>query len=215
MFPSGARQAIAEAAAELAAVPPFAELSPVDRARLAAALEEVSYTPGEVIFAQGAAADALYILRKGRVERQAEGVALDQIDPPAVFGDLALLRGEPRATTLVAVTDCVVWRLPGDRFRRLLNWTPAIGATFAATVSSRLASRQREVAELAQQFQSVAEHLYAGLSPVDQHLLERLALLPDLDPRLLSRLPDHPDPLPLDDVLLIPRDGQESLSYPP
>jgi hypothetical protein len=36
-IPHGARQAIARAAAELAAIPPFSELAPVDRARLAAA----------------------------------------------------------------------------------------------------------------------------------------------------------------------------------
>ena len=48
-IPHGTREAIARAAAELAAVAPFSELSPVDRARLAATLEEVIYQPGEVI----------------------------------------------------------------------------------------------------------------------------------------------------------------------
>ena len=112
MIRYGAREAIARAAAELATLAPFSELAPVDRARLAAALDEVTYETGDVIFAQGARADALYILREGLVERQADGFRLDIIEPPAVFGDLALLRNEPRATTLAALSKCVVWRLP-------------------------------------------------------------------------------------------------------
>src|SRR5689334_10918862 len=53
---SGPR-AVAEAAALLATIPPFSELSPVERARLAPALDEVTYAEGAVIFQQGAPAD--------------------------------------------------------------------------------------------------------------------------------------------------------------
>jgi hypothetical protein len=42
-IPHGARAAIARAAAELATVTPFSELWPIDRARLAAALDEVTF----------------------------------------------------------------------------------------------------------------------------------------------------------------------------
>src|SRR5215207_9084903 len=56
---------VAEAAAILATIPPFSELSPVERARLAPALEEVTYADGAVIFAQGEPADDLFILREG------------------------------------------------------------------------------------------------------------------------------------------------------
>jgi di/tricarboxylate transporter/CRP-like cAMP-binding protein len=219
-IPHGARQAIARAAAELAAIPPFSELAPVDRARLAAALEEVRFTQGELIFEQGARADALYILREGVVERLADGVRLDVIHPPAVFGDLALLRDEPRATTLAALTDCLVWRLPADRFTRVLRRTPGIAASFAATVSGRLASRQIEVAELSHEFEGMAEHLYSSLSAAQQAMLERAALLPILDERVLGNLlgTSHatPDQLPLAEVLLDGRlDATAARRYPP
>jgi len=223
-IPFGARQAITRAAAELAAIAPFSELAPVDRARLAAALEEVHFQARDVIFEQGTPADALYILREGLVERLADGVRLDTIHPPAVFGDLALLRDEPRATTLAALTDCLVWRLPADRFTRLLRRTPGIAASFAATVSGRLASRQTEVAELASEFEGMAEYLYSSLSPAQQAMLERAALLPVLDERVLGELlgTSHADlsQLPLADVLLDGRATPGDLSararkYPP
>ncbi|HET6318510.1 MAG TPA: SLC13 family permease [Chloroflexota bacterium] len=222
--PHGAREAIDRAAAELAAIAPFSELAPVDRARLAAALEEVRFKAGDLIFEQGARADALYILREGLVERRADGLHLDTIHPPAVFGDLALLRDEPRATTLAALTDCLVWRLPADRFKRVLRRTPGIAASFAATVSGRLASRQVEVAELSSEFEGMAEHLYSSLTPAQQETLERAALLPVLDERVLGKMlgTSHADPmqLPLAGVLLDGRVDAElaqnqSRRYPP
>jgi di/tricarboxylate transporter/CRP-like cAMP-binding protein len=203
----GAREAIARAAIELANVAPFSELSPVDRARLAAALQEVTFAAGEVIYAQGAPADALYILREGAVEREANSVSLEVLQPPAVFGDLALLRDEVRATTLRAVTNAVLWRLPGERFTRLAQRTPSIATFFAATLGSHLALRMQEVAELSQEYQGMAQYLYSGLSRSQQETLERAALLPELDPNVLGTPPAS---LPLADVLL---DGP-SQAYP-
>jgi CRP-like cAMP-binding protein len=203
----GAREAIARAAAELATVAPFSELPPVDRARLAAALQEVSYAPGEVIFAQGAPADALYILREGTVERQKSGVTLEALHPPAVFGDLGLLRDEVRATTLKAITPAVLWRLPGERFTRLARRTPAIAAFFAATLGSHLALRMQEVAELSQEFQGMAQHLYSGLTHSQQQVLEQAVLLPRIDTQVLGI---EPSALPLADVLLL-----DHTAYPP
>ena len=218
-IPPGARETIAQAAAALATVAPFSELSPVDRARLAAALEEVTYDTGQVIFAQGARADGLYILREGLLERRADGIRLDVLEPPAVFGDLALLRDEPRVATLTALSPAVLWRLPADRFTRLLRRTPGIAEFFAANVSSRLAMRQQEVTELAQEFQGMAEHLYSSLSVPEQHLLERAALLPTLDRRVVTALlagQTMQKALPLADVLLDARNGQaEAQTYPP
>lgn len=191
----------------------------MDRARLAAALEEVTYEAGDVIFAQGTRADALYILREGLVERQANGVRLEVLQPQEVFGDLGLLRDEVRATTLIAISPCIVWRLPGERFTRLLRRTPAIATFFAAAVGGRLALRQQEVAELSQEFQGMAEHLYSSLSAPDQQILERLALLPVLEPRAVEPLLANsgrrvrPPSLPLADVLL---DGRADVqTYPP
>ncbi len=224
-IPRGARDAIAQAAAELAGLPPFSELTPVERAKLAAALEEVDYDQGDVIFAEGELADALYILRDGLAERLADGVRLDLVQPPAVFGDLALLRDERRATTLVAVSPCVIWRLPADRFTRLVNRTPGIAARFAANVSDRLVAAQRDVAGLAREVEGLTERLYDSLEPAEQSLLERLALLPALDPRVAPSLVGRAGDarwltrLPLADVLVQRADGADEAdaapSFPP
>jgi di/tricarboxylate transporter/CRP-like cAMP-binding protein len=209
-IPPGAREAIARTAADLATVAPFSELPPVDRARLAAALEEVIVEPGQVIFAQGTRADALYILRDGVVERQSGGVRLELLHPPAVFGDLGLVRDEVRATTLVALTPSVLWRLPGERFTRLLRRTPSLATFFAASLGGQLALKMQEVAQLSQELQGMTQHLYSSLTRPEQETLERAALLPELDQRLLGVAPAS---LPLADVLLDHR--ADRLTYPP
>ena len=211
-IPPGAREAISRAAAELAQVAPFSELPPVDRARLAAALDEVSYSPGEVIFAQGTRADALYILREGTVERLTNDVPLEVLHPPTVFGDLGLVRDELRATTLVAMTYVVVWRLPGDRFTRLLRRTPSLATFFAASLGGQLAVKMQEVAGLSQELQGIAEQLYASLTPQDRERVERAALLPELDRRVLGA---DPASLPLAKVMLASDSRSDGSTYPP
>src|ERR687886_365029 len=211
-IPPGARAGIARAAAELASLPPFSELTPVDRARLAAALEEVSYREGDVIFAEHQPGDALYILRQGSADRYAHGVRLDTVHPPAVFRDLALLRDQWRATTLVAATPVVVWRVPPAPFTPVLPPTPGIGAGFAGIVSDRLAAKQQELAGLAVEVEDLAERLYGSLEPAEQEVLERAALLPVLQPAVLGALlgkDQEVDPrrLPLADLLLGPDNG--------
>ena len=97
----------------------------------------------------------------------------------------------------------MLWRLPGERFTRLAQRTPSIATFFAATLGSHLALRMQEVAELSQEYQGMAQYLYSGLSRSQQETLERAALLPALDERVLGSAASQA--LPLADVLL---DGQ-------
>ena len=61
------REAV-EAAEALAAVPAFGGLTPLDRAKLAAFLEERWLDAGTVVFEAGSEGDALYIVRAGVAE---------------------------------------------------------------------------------------------------------------------------------------------------
>ena len=112
------------AARDLAAVPFFSALTPVDRAKLAGVLEDHWIDAGTVVFESGGAGDALYVLREGTAERRVSGTAIGLIHPPSVFGELALLTDEPRSASIVAVTPIRVWVLPRNRFDPLLRGEP-------------------------------------------------------------------------------------------
>ena len=60
---------------------------------------------------------------------------------------------------MVAATRCVVWRLPADRFRRLLSGTPAVAARFAASVSRQLSTSRRQVAGLVAEVEALSSLL--------------------------------------------------------
>ena len=154
-------RSVTEAAALLATIPPFSELSPVERARLAPALEERAYTEGAVIFAQGDPADALFILYDGQAQRLVNGIVLDTVRPHALFGEVGLLSDETRSSTLVAGPTCVVWRLPASAFQRLVRGTPKVATRFAASVSTQLADARQQVAALAAEVDALTAALPA------------------------------------------------------
>jgi hypothetical protein len=44
------------------------------------------------------------------------------------FGEMALLSGEPRSTTVIAETDLDLWRIKLDDFNRIIESSPALEA---------------------------------------------------------------------------------------
>ncbi len=117
-----------DAARALAATPLFAGLSAVDLARLVPELNELQFAPGDTVFRQGDAGDGLYLIRQGSVGvsvgsgEQQRIVAV--LDAPAYFGEMALLSEAPRSATIFALRSLNLWRLPRDRFDRLIERQP-------------------------------------------------------------------------------------------
>src|SRR5258708_38692204 len=98
------------------------------------------------------------MLREGLLDRRADGIRLAVLEPPAVFGDLALLRDEPRVATLSALSPAVLWRLPADRFTRLLSRTPGIAAFSPPTSSTPLPSAKKRATGQGRAPQGIPRH---------------------------------------------------------
>ncbi|HLW58296.1 MAG TPA: SLC13 family permease [bacterium] len=129
------------------AVPFFRALNRLDLARLVGALAPVDFPADSIIFREGEAADALYLLDSGRVEvslsTAAGDRALTEVEAPAHFGELGLLLGR-RTGSVRAVTDVRVWRLPRDRFERLVQERPTLGLTVARGLAELVDQRSRQ-----------------------------------------------------------------------
>ncbi|HEV7800158.1 MAG TPA: SLC13 family permease [Burkholderiales bacterium] len=141
-------QTLRQAADALAAVPLFAGLSPVDLAKLAGVLEDRWLDAGSVVFEAGSEGDALYILREGTAERRVAGSALELVQPPAIFGELALITDAPRSATIIAVTPIRLWVLPRQRFAPLLRAEPELMLHLSTAVGRDLARTRRALGEL-------------------------------------------------------------------
>src|SRR5580765_8874342 len=74
--------------------PVFTPLSASEISELLSCLQERSFVAGEVIYREGEPGDASYILRSGRVTSVTR--------PGAMFGELALITGQPRGSTVRA-----------------------------------------------------------------------------------------------------------------
>ncbi len=127
----------------LAQVPLFSGLNPGELDGLAALIRRHRYTAGEIIFHEGDAGMALYIIEKGEVKivlGSAEGkeVVLSLLGPGDFFGDLALLDGEPRSADAVAMETSELLILQRQDFLRFVAEQPHVAVNFMAVLSRRL-----------------------------------------------------------------------------
>lgn len=87
------------------------------------------YRRGEVIFHEGDPGDALHVISSGAVKIVLQSTEGDEAIIATVregdfFGELALLDGEPRSATAVAIEATETATLPRDVFRGLLDAHP-------------------------------------------------------------------------------------------
>lgn len=123
----------------------FAGLERVTLAKLAAHLQPQFYAASSIIFRQGDAGDALYVVASGTVgvyTADQTGTAETLVKILSVgepFGEMALLSSIPRTATIKVETDCEVLRLNRSAFVDLVREQPSVALAIAATLSRRLA----------------------------------------------------------------------------
>ena len=136
--------------AVLAKVPLFAGLPDEEIERLGALLRPRRYRRGEVIFLEGDQGTSLCLIAEGRVRIQltsADGreVVITVYGPGEIFGELALLDGEPRSADAVAQEAARVFWLRRDDFAAFLDSHPRAAMTMLASLSRRLRHTTRVV----------------------------------------------------------------------
>src|SRR3972149_8901632 len=94
---------------ELAAVDLFSRLNKSDVTRIAKAVVPRTYSEGDVIVKEGDQAVAFYIITKGKGEGRKGGKPVNTLAAGESFGEMALLDGYPRSTSVIALedTDCL------------------------------------------------------------------------------------------------------------
>jgi len=107
-------------------VEPFNRLTPAERQRLAAASREKRYAKGETIFRAGDAAEAVCVVKEGRVHLmkflesgQASTTCVMTIGE--TFCCLPALDRQPYPVDAVAAVDSIVVRIPTSAFHELLQ----------------------------------------------------------------------------------------------
>lgn len=130
----------------LAEIPLFATLSRRHLGKIAHVATTKRYAPGSALVRAGDQANAFYVILDGRarVETPHGGVDLQIGD---FFGEMALIDGEPRSATVVAVGEVYVLAITRTKFLKVLESEPKIALAIMATLSRRLRAVQ-EAAKL-------------------------------------------------------------------
>ncbi len=138
--------AVRPATAELFATTPdsyFLDLlTSIDRSLLNRLMSERKYERGEIIFKEGDRGDSMYLIRSGRVVvikgDLKNPTILGYRGPGEIIGEMALLEGQPRSASIIAVERLRMLKISRESFQELLNSEPAIGMSIMASLSARL-----------------------------------------------------------------------------
>lgn len=94
-------------------------------AGVARVVDEVEVPAGEVVIAEGAVEDWLYVVVDGALEVQRPEGSIS-LGPGAVVGEFAVLDPQPRSATVVAVDNSLLFRLGKPAFDQALETRPEI-----------------------------------------------------------------------------------------
>ena len=108
----------------LQTVPILSNMDHYERSKMADAVKEKKYKEGDVVITQGEKGDLFFIIVEGEAKATLNSnpdEAVKSYKPGDYFGELALLKGEPRAANVVATQDVKVICLDRKSFKRLLG----------------------------------------------------------------------------------------------
>jgi uncharacterized protein YhbP (UPF0306 family) len=103
-----------------------------------ASLQSTNVAAGESIARQGTPADKFFILVDGEAEVLRDDRLIDSLGPGQLFGEVAIMRDQPRSSTVRAKTDVKLLALERDTFRDLIAGSMEITPDFDRVIRSRL-----------------------------------------------------------------------------
>lgn len=107
----------------------------------------------EVLFKEGDAGDAFYVILEGSVEVFAESLKkqLAVLSQGQFFGEISLMLGIPRSASVRATEDTLLFAIDHDGFQKLLHRSP----TFYELLLEGMARHQEEVAARQQELRDL------------------------------------------------------------
>ncbi|CAH8462790.1 unnamed protein product [Schistosoma intercalatum] len=98
----------------------FRSLDEIQLRRVIDAIKETPVTKGQVIINQGEDGDYFYVIESGDYDIIINGNIVGSYAGSGSFGELALMYNTPRAATIIAKTDGVLWALDRTTFQHIV-----------------------------------------------------------------------------------------------
>jgi zinc transporter ZupT len=98
-----------------------------------------TFEEGEEIFREGDVGDCLYVIAEGVVGiTRLDGDEIAALDPGSVFGEMALVTGQPRRANAIARSRVKAWRVGRDDFGKNVASSPGLEAAFRKVAAERI-----------------------------------------------------------------------------
>ncbi|MGE5818368.1 MAG: SLC13 family permease [Deltaproteobacteria bacterium] len=182
-----------DVAETIRSIPIFSGLLREDIAKILGRMEEITVSAGTTVFSQGDQGDAFYIIQSGTIQvvlgtaaGRSETIAV--LGPQDWFGEMALLSGEPRSATIIAVKEATLWKLSREAWDELIEKHPTWLLQFCATLSKRLSRADQQYSAGRDAFNSLAEEFYSSRTPEQKQFFRRVSLLNSIDIETADRL---------------------------
>jgi CRP/FNR family cyclic AMP-dependent transcriptional regulator len=155
-----------ETARLLARTEVFGDLEERELAEVSQVAVPRHWERGEVIFREGDQGDTCYLLRTGAVvltreHQDGRMVALAELRAGALFGELAMFRGETRSATAEAIEPTTAVALLASDMQRIIRRSPDLALKFLGTLAERVSKTNERL--LQQSFQTVAGRVASAL----------------------------------------------------
>jgi CRP/FNR family transcriptional regulator, cyclic AMP receptor protein len=105
----------------------------------------VRINAGKVLFKQGDAGDAVYLVLDGKVELRVEGRLVETVGPGGVLGEMALIEQAPRVATATAKTDADLLPISEARFMEMIQKTPHFALQIMKVMAARLRTMNKRM----------------------------------------------------------------------
>lgn len=104
----------------------FSGLEESEKTIVVDAMAEKHFKGGDVVIKEGDQGDCLYVVAQGnlkctKVLKGPEPTFLKEYHPGEAFGELALLYNAPRAATITALGDCILYELDRQTFNHIVK----------------------------------------------------------------------------------------------
>lgn len=126
---------------EMSRVQLFEKLPPEEIHALLPYISHRNIQKGDILIRQGAAGDSLFIIDEGTVDiidDRNNSKKISTLTKGDVLGEMALVTGEPRSVTAVAVSDVKVWIILKEHFDRILQNSPKLADAVKKLVNTRI-----------------------------------------------------------------------------
>jgi len=129
-------------------LPIFKNLTDKDIERLEKLVHEVSHSTGHVLFKQGDAPDAFYIIKTGNVDivihSDDEAKVVNTLSDGEFFGEIGVIEDSPRMADVVLTTDATFYSVEKHAFQHFMAINPSISMKVMCVMARRYRAKPQD-----------------------------------------------------------------------